>query len=60
MIRKAILKQSASLISHIDKLLKSSSGEVDTPIIQYRPRPLTAEHLARMMKSEDVAAVVSC
>ena len=26
MIRKAILKQSASLISHIDKLLKSSSG----------------------------------
>jgi NADP-dependent 3-hydroxy acid dehydrogenase YdfG len=33
-------------------------GEVDTPILLNRPAPLTAEHLARILKAEDVAAAV--
>jgi NADP-dependent 3-hydroxy acid dehydrogenase YdfG len=33
-------------------------GEVDTPILMNRPAPLTAEHLARILKAEDVAAAV--
>ena len=33
-------------------------GEVDTPILENRPAPITAEHRARMLKAEDVAAAV--
>jgi NAD(P)-dependent dehydrogenase (short-subunit alcohol dehydrogenase family) len=33
-------------------------GEVDTPILMNRPAPLSAEHLARILKAEDVAAAV--
>jgi NADP-dependent 3-hydroxy acid dehydrogenase YdfG len=33
-------------------------GEVDTPILDERPVPLTEEHRQRMLKSEDVAAAV--
>jgi NADP-dependent 3-hydroxy acid dehydrogenase YdfG len=34
-------------------------GEVDTPILANRPAPLTAEHLSRILKAEDVAAAVT-
>jgi NADP-dependent 3-hydroxy acid dehydrogenase YdfG len=33
-------------------------GEVDTPILENRPVPVTAEHRARILKPEDVAAVL--
>lgn len=33
-------------------------GEVDTPILVNRPTPVTEEHRARILKSEDVAAAV--
>jgi NADP-dependent 3-hydroxy acid dehydrogenase YdfG len=33
-------------------------GEVDTPILDLRPTPVTAEHRARILKPEDVAAVL--
>ncbi|HET6880850.1 MAG TPA: SDR family NAD(P)-dependent oxidoreductase, partial [Pirellulales bacterium] len=33
-------------------------GEVDTPILEHRPKPVSAEHRARILKSEDVAAAV--
>jgi NADP-dependent 3-hydroxy acid dehydrogenase YdfG len=33
-------------------------GEVDTPILENRPTPVTAEHRARMLLPEDIAAAV--
>jgi NADP-dependent 3-hydroxy acid dehydrogenase YdfG len=33
-------------------------GEVDTPILDERPTPVTAEHRARILQPEDVAAAV--
>jgi NADP-dependent 3-hydroxy acid dehydrogenase YdfG len=33
-------------------------GEVDTPILENRPQPVTAEHRARILQPEDVAAAV--
>jgi NADP-dependent 3-hydroxy acid dehydrogenase YdfG len=33
-------------------------GEVDTPIMQYRPHPVSAERRETMLKAEDVAAAV--
>ncbi|HEX4129949.1 MAG TPA: SDR family NAD(P)-dependent oxidoreductase [Pirellulales bacterium] len=33
-------------------------GEVDTPILDARPTPVTPEHRARILKPEDVAAAV--
>jgi NAD(P)-dependent dehydrogenase (short-subunit alcohol dehydrogenase family) len=33
-------------------------GEVDTPILAARPTPVTAEHRARILQPEDVAAAV--
>lgn len=33
-------------------------GEVDTPILKNRPVPVTAEHRARILQPEDVAAAV--
>jgi len=33
-------------------------GEVDTPILQFRPTPVTQEHRQRMLQSEDVAEAV--
>jgi NADP-dependent 3-hydroxy acid dehydrogenase YdfG len=33
-------------------------GEVDTPILVHRPVPVTAEHRARILQPEDVAAAV--
>ena len=33
-------------------------GEVDTPIMQYRPKPVSQEHRDTMLKAEDVAAAV--
>ena len=33
-------------------------GEVDTPILEDRPAPVTAEHRARILQPEDVAAAV--
>jgi NADP-dependent 3-hydroxy acid dehydrogenase YdfG len=33
-------------------------GEVDTPILEHRPSPVTAERRAKMLLPEDVAAVV--
>ena len=33
-------------------------GEVDTPILDDRPVPVTAEHRARILQAEDVAAAV--
>ena len=35
-----------------------SPGEVDTPILDQRPQPVTAEHRARILQPEDVAAAV--
>ncbi len=35
-----------------------SPGEVDTPILDQRPEPVTAEHRARILQPEDVAAAV--
>jgi NADP-dependent 3-hydroxy acid dehydrogenase YdfG len=33
-------------------------GEVDTPILEFRPQPVTEEHRQRILKPEDVAAAV--
>jgi NADP-dependent 3-hydroxy acid dehydrogenase YdfG len=33
-------------------------GEVDTPILEFRPQPVTEEHRRRILKAEDVAAAV--
>jgi NADP-dependent 3-hydroxy acid dehydrogenase YdfG len=33
-------------------------GEVDTPILEHRPQPLSAEHRARILRAEDVARAV--
>ena len=33
-------------------------GEVDTPILDFRPVPVTAEQRARILQAEDVAAAV--
>lgn len=33
-------------------------GEVDTPILEHRPQPLSTEHRQRILQSEDVAAAV--
>lgn len=33
-------------------------GEVDTPILEHRPQPVSDEHRAKIMKPEDVAAAV--
>lgn len=33
-------------------------GEVDTPILEHRPVPVSAEHRARILQPEDVAAAV--
>jgi NADP-dependent 3-hydroxy acid dehydrogenase YdfG len=33
-------------------------GEVDTPILDRRPRPSTQEERSRMLKAEDVADVI--
>lgn len=33
-------------------------GEVDTPILEHRPTPVSAEHRARILRPEDVAAAV--
>jgi NADP-dependent 3-hydroxy acid dehydrogenase YdfG len=33
-------------------------GEVDTPILENRPQPITAEHRQRILQPEDVAAAV--
>lgn len=33
-------------------------GEVDTPILQQRPVPVSAEHKARILQPEDVAEAV--
>jgi NADP-dependent 3-hydroxy acid dehydrogenase YdfG len=33
-------------------------GEVDTPILEFRPSPISAEQRARILKSEDVAEAV--
>ena len=33
-------------------------GEVDTPILEDRPKPLSAEHRSRILRPEDVANVV--
>jgi NADP-dependent 3-hydroxy acid dehydrogenase YdfG len=33
-------------------------GEVDTPILEVRPQPVTDEHRARILKPDDVAAAV--
>jgi NADP-dependent 3-hydroxy acid dehydrogenase YdfG len=33
-------------------------GEVDTPLLEQRPKPVSAEHRARMLQPEDVAEMV--
>jgi len=33
-------------------------GEVDTPILEGRPKPVSAEHRARILRPEDIAAAV--
>lgn len=33
-------------------------GEVDTPILEHRPTPVTEEHRARILKPEDIARAV--
>jgi NADP-dependent 3-hydroxy acid dehydrogenase YdfG len=33
-------------------------GEVNTPILEVRPQPVTAEHLQRILQPEDIAAAV--
>jgi NADP-dependent 3-hydroxy acid dehydrogenase YdfG len=33
-------------------------GEVDTPILEHRPQPVSTEHRQRILKPEDVAAAV--
>jgi NADP-dependent 3-hydroxy acid dehydrogenase YdfG len=33
-------------------------GEVDTPILEFRPEPITEEHRGRILKPEDVAGAV--
>lgn len=33
-------------------------GEVDTPILEHRPQPITEEHRSKILRPEDVAAAV--
>ena len=33
-------------------------GEVETPILEHRPNPVSAEHRARILQPEDVSAAV--
>jgi NADP-dependent 3-hydroxy acid dehydrogenase YdfG len=33
-------------------------GEVDTPILEHRPQPVTDEHRAKILRAEDVAQAV--
>jgi NADP-dependent 3-hydroxy acid dehydrogenase YdfG len=33
-------------------------GEIDTPILEHRPTPVTAEHRAKILRPEDVAAAI--
>jgi NADP-dependent 3-hydroxy acid dehydrogenase YdfG len=33
-------------------------GEVDTPILEHRPVPVTAEHRSRILQAQDVASVI--
>jgi len=33
-------------------------GEIDTPILEHRPTPVSAEHRQRILKADDVAAAV--
>ena len=33
-------------------------GEVDTPLLDERPQPLSAEHRAKILKPEDLGALV--
>ena len=33
-------------------------GEVDTPLLEHRPKPVTEEHRARCLRPDDVAAMV--
>lgn len=33
-------------------------GEVDTPILEFRPQPVSEEHRQKILKPEDVAAAV--
>jgi NAD(P)-dependent dehydrogenase (short-subunit alcohol dehydrogenase family) len=33
-------------------------GEIDTPILEARPQPVTDEHRARMLKAEDVSSAI--
>ena len=35
-----------------------SPGEVDTPLLEVRPVPVSEEHRAQILQSEDVAAAV--
>lgn len=39
------------------RLTNLCPGEVDTPILEHRPTPVTAEHRARILQPEDIAAV---
>jgi NADP-dependent 3-hydroxy acid dehydrogenase YdfG len=33
-------------------------GEVDTPILEFRPQPISEDHRAKILKPEDVADAV--
>ena len=39
------------------RLTNLCPGEVDTPILEQRPTPVSAEHRARILQPEDIAAV---
>ncbi len=60
-------KHAATALSRVVELEEASNGirccvispgEVDTPILDQRPEPVTAEHRARILQPEDVAAAV--
>jgi NAD(P)-dependent dehydrogenase (short-subunit alcohol dehydrogenase family) len=40
------------------RLTNVCPGEVDTPILENRPKPLTEEHRSRILRTEDIGAAV--
>jgi NADP-dependent 3-hydroxy acid dehydrogenase YdfG len=44
--------------AHGIRITNVCPGEVDTPLLEARPTPATAEHRARMLQPEDVAQMV--
>jgi NADP-dependent 3-hydroxy acid dehydrogenase YdfG len=45
-------------LSGVKRVCNIYPGEVDTPILEVRPQPVSDEHRRRILRPEDVAAAV--